>query len=168
MKTSCRRLAAAALATFLLALAGPAVLAQESGPRIEHPWARATPGQSKTGAAYVTIAAGSVADKLIAVSTPVAGKTELHTASNDNGVMKMRPVDAIALPAGQTVELKPGGFHMMMLDLKQPLKEGERFPLTLVFEKAGKREVEVEVEKVGAAGPMGGMKMDGMPAPKKP
>jgi len=139
---------------FILAIAlGPAAPA-ETGPatiEIVHAWARATAASAKTGAAYFTITnKGAAADKLIAAASPVAAKAELHTTIMDNGVMKMRPVAAIDVEAGGQAELKPGGMHLMLLDLKAPLKEGQTFPVTLTFEKAGKVDVTVTVEKAGA------------------
>lgn len=147
-----RMLSLAGLVVFGLAAMA---LAQTATIQIDHPWARATTGQ--TGAIYMTIKnAGSADDRLVSAATPVAGEVQLHIEINDNGVMKMRPVPAIDVkPKGQTT-LKPGGLHVMLIGLKQPLKQGESFPLTLSFEKAGKLEVSVVVEKAGA---MGGMKM---------
>jgi periplasmic copper chaperone A len=141
---------AASLAASFGVLAQDAFAQDGGGPKVEHPWARATPGQSKTGAAYLTIEGGTAPDKLVGVSTPAAGKAEIHTQMNESGVMKMHGVDGVAVPAGRKVELKPGSYHVMLMDLKHPLKEGESFPLTLTFEKAGKREVTVPVGKVGA------------------
>jgi copper(I)-binding protein len=122
---------------------------------VENAWARATPGTIKTGGAYMTLVDhGTSADRLIGVATPVAGKAELHVMSEDNGIMKMRPVDAVPVEPGKPTELKPGGYHVMLIDLKQPLKEGDSFPMTLTFEKAGTIQVTVKVEKPGAMGPM--------------
>jgi periplasmic copper chaperone A len=153
-------------ATLLLAASMAASLAQSTAPSpsapiaVENPWARATPGNSKTGAAYMTVIdRGSAPDRLVGVSSPVAARAQLHTASNENGVMKMRQVDGIPLEPGKPIELKPGGYHVMLVDLKQPLKEGDRFPLTLTFEKAGSVAVTVTVQKAGAGAPMPGMKM---------
>jgi copper(I)-binding protein len=161
-----RRLIALA---FCLAFAVPGVAQTGSGqtkpgPTIEiaHPFARATAVTAKTGAAYFTIVnAGASDDRLIAASSPIAEKSELHATIDDNGVMKMRPLVAIAVKAGERVELKPGGMHLMLTGLKAPLKVGQSFPLTLTFEKAGPVTVTVGVEKVGAASghDMPGMKM---------
>jgi copper(I)-binding protein len=120
---------------------------------IMQPWARATAGEAKTGAVYLRIGnGGSQDDRLVAASTPAAAKSELHTHIMDNGVAKMRQVKAINVTAHATVELKPGGLHVMLIDLKQPLREHDSIPLTLTFERAGSVEVEVKVEKAGAAG----------------
>lgn len=141
-------------------LAASAAIAQQgsqsSGVTVTKPWARATPGGAKVGAAYLQLsAAPSGPDKLVAARSPVAGNVELHTHSQVDGVMKMRRVDDIAVAPGKNVTLKPGGLHIMLMDLKQPLKEGETIDLTLVFEKAGEVAVKVPVLKVGSAGPDG-------------
>jgi copper(I)-binding protein len=130
-------------------------LAENASVQVEHPWARPSAGQ--TGAVYMTIAnKGPVDDRLVSAVTPVADQAQLHTEVNDKGIIKMRPVSAIDVkPGGQTM-LKPGGLHLMLIGLKQPLKVGESFPLTLTFEKAGTLDVTVTVEKAAA---MGGMKM---------
>ncbi len=120
---------------------------------VDNAWARATPGKSDIGAAYVTIHSPT-ADRLVAASTPVAKKAELHTMEMSGMVMKMRPISGIDIPAGQSVSLAPGGMHIMLMGLNQPLKTGQSFPLTLTFEKAGTRTVNVAVEKVGATAPM--------------
>lgn len=134
-----------------LAIAG-AALAQPTQLEINNAWARATPAKAETGAAYVTIQSPS-ADRLVSASSPVAKKAELHTMSMQGVVMKMRPIDGLDIPAGQPVTLKPGGEHIMLMGLNQPLREGQSFPLTLDFEKAGPRTVTVTVEKAGAKGP---------------
>lgn len=114
---------------------------------IGHPWARASIGQAKAGAAYVTLSnAGSETDRLIAAETPVAKKAEVHTHIMENGIMKMRPVEAAEVPPGAPVVFQPGGLHIMLMGLKAPLTVGDSFPLVLVFEKAGRIEVSVKVE----------------------
>ncbi|MBX9909126.1 MAG: copper chaperone PCu(A)C [Beijerinckiaceae bacterium] len=120
--------------------------------KIGHPWSRATPAGAKVGGGYLSIEnAGAEADRLVSVSAPVAGRVEVHEMAVTNGVMTMRPLDAgIVVPPGGKVELKPGGFHIMFMDLKQPLKQDERLKGTLTFEKAGAVEVEFKVEAVGA------------------
>ena len=121
---------------------------------IRAPWARATPGQAQNGAAYLTIVSPTT-DRLTGASSPVAKKAELHTMSMEGGVMRMRPLTAIDIPAGQTVTPRPGGTHIMLLGLTQPLREGQSFPLTLSFDHAGPRQVTVAIEKAGAMGPGG-------------
>lgn len=128
-----------------------AASAQTGQVEIKDAWARATPGGAETGAAYLTIVSPS-ADRLTGVATPAAKEAELHTMTMEGGVMKMRPLSGIDLPAGQPVALKPGGMHIMLLGLKQPLKEGASVPVTLTFQKAGTRQVEVPVQKLGAMG----------------
>lgn len=122
---------------------------------IGHPWSRATPGQAQTGAGYMTIKnTGSTDDRLIAAETAMAGKSELHLMQVTDGVMTMRQVDGgVVLPAGETVTLAPGGLHVMMMGLTGKLVEGETFPLTLTFEKAGTVTVEIKVEPIGYMGP---------------
>ena len=116
---------------------------------IDHPWARATAPQQQNGAAYFTVANEGAADRLLEAQSPVASRVELHTHDVDSaGVMRMRQVEAIDLPAGETTALRPGGLHVMLIGLEDRLVEGEALPLTLVFEKAGAVEVEVAVEAV--------------------
>jgi hypothetical protein len=146
-----------------LALGAGNAAAQTGQLAVDNAWARATPGKSTTGAAYLTIRSPT-ADRLVAASTPAANKAELHTMSMSGMVMKMRPLAGVDIPAGQPVTLAPGGMHIMLIGLKQPLKAGQSFPLTLSFDKAGTRTVEVAVEKVGAAGPAAASAMPAMPA----
>lgn len=130
--------------------------ATSNGVTVAHPWARATPGGSTTGVAYFEIkTAGGVTDRLVSAASPVAGRAELHTHIKDGEVMRMRRVDAIALKPGDSVVLGPQGDHLMLMDLKAPLKEGDLVKLTLTFEKAGPIEVEASVEPAGANGPHG-------------
>ncbi|MFZ5792403.1 MAG: copper chaperone PCu(A)C [Pseudomonadota bacterium] len=121
---------------------------------IDHPWARATVAAAKNGAVFLVIKnEGRTADRLIAASSPVAEKAELHEMAMDNDVMKMRMVEAVDLPAGQSVALEPGGFHVMLMGLKKPLEESRTFPVTLTFEKAGNVTVTAVVEAVDATEP---------------
>ncbi len=143
-----------------------AAVAQTGGVEVKDAWARATPGGAKNGAAYLTLVSPT-GDKLTGATSPVAKMTQLHEMANDGGVMKMREVSAIDLPAGEAVTLKPGGLHIMMMGLKHPLKPGQSVPLTLTFEKSGTREVAAAVAKVGAMGPeahSGVMNMEKKPA----
>ena len=122
---------------------------------LDHPWARATPGQAKNGAAFVVIHNhGKTADRLISASSGSATRIELHNHVNKDGVMQMRQVEAVEVPAGGMAELKPGSFHVMLMGLKAPLKEGDSFALTMTFERAGSTTVDVKVEGVGSMGPM--------------
>jgi periplasmic copper chaperone A len=131
---------------------------------ITQAWSRATPKGAKTGGAYLTIEnKGSAPDRLVGGSADAAGKVEIHEMTMTNGVMKMRPVEkGLEIDSGKTVKLSPGGYHMMLMDLKSPLKQGDKLPITLEFEKAGKVTVSFDVEGVGAKGPEGasGEKMD--------
>jgi periplasmic copper chaperone A len=119
---------------------------------IAHPWSRATPKGASVGGGYFSITNnGSVPDRLVGGSTPVAKKFELHQMSNENGIMKMRAVESgLEIKPGQTVTLKPSGYHIMLVGLDKPLKQGDRFPATLDFAKAGKVQVEFTVEGMGA------------------
>ena len=129
------------LAASLLTVAVTASLAQV---KVERAWARPTvPGQ-QGGCGFLSLTSVS-ADRLVSGSTPLAERFELHTMSMKGDVMEMRQVDAIELPVGKTVELKPGGLHVMFIGLKQPLALGSKVPVTLKFEKAGEIKVEFNV-----------------------
>jgi copper(I)-binding protein len=126
------------------------------GVTVAHPWARATPGGAKIGGAYLEIkAAAGKGDRLIGARSPVAGGAEIHSHITEGGIARMRRVDAVVIPPGQSLVLGPGGYHVMLVDLNQPLKEGDLIKLTLVFEKAGEIEVDATVEPIGATGPHG-------------
>ncbi|MCQ4347215.1 copper chaperone PCu(A)C [Pseudomonas stutzeri] len=126
---------------------------------IDQPWSRELPPNAPAGAAYFTLHNQGDADRLVAASTPRAGHSELHAHLHQDGLMKMVQIPAVEIPAKGAVAFQPGGNHVMLFGLAQPLKAGERFPLTLEFEKAGKVEVQVEVRS--ADGHMGhGMPMD--------
>ena len=115
-----------------------------TGPSIHAPWARATRG--KTGVVYFSLAGeGKRGDRLVAAASEVAGRAEIHTHIEDNGVVRMRKVAGVDVPAGGTVEFRPGGYHVMLMGLRNPLEKGDRFDLDLHFEKAGKRTVRVVV-----------------------
>jgi periplasmic copper chaperone A len=147
-----------------LVIAAPAVAQSPQGAiHVEGAWARSTPPGAKTAAAYMTVVnTGHDADRLVAASTPVAGEADVHRTSEENGVMKMRPAGPVELKPGASLKLAPGGYHVMMMDLKQPLTDGKDFPLTLVFEKAGKIQVNVHVQRTPPAGSAGGQSMGGM------
>jgi copper(I)-binding protein len=120
---------------------------------ILQPWTRAA-GANGNGAAYLRLRnAGAQADRLLSASTPAARVVELHTMERDGNVMRMRPVPDIALPPGQTVELRPGGLHIMLIGLTAPLVQGGRVPLTLRFERAGEMRVELDIQAAGARAP---------------
>jgi copper(I)-binding protein len=122
---------------------------------IGNPWTRATPKGSAVAGAYMTISnKGTEADRLLGGSSPVAGQFEVHSMTMEQGVAKMRPVvGGLDVKPGETLELKPGGFHVMLTGLKQPLEKGQRIKGTLEFEKAGKIEIEYSVEALGASAP---------------
>ena len=122
---------------------------------ITQAWSRATPGGAKVGGGYLTIEnKGSTPDRLIGGSADVADKVEVHEMAMNNGVMTMRPLDkGLVIEPGKTVKLAPGGYHLMLLDLKSPLKQGDKLPVTLEFEKAGKVSLSLDVQGIGAQGP---------------
>jgi copper(I)-binding protein len=119
--------------------------------KIEEPWARATAPGAKVGAGYMKISS-PVDDRLVGASSPAAQRVELHVTVKEGDVMRMREVKAYDIPAKGGFELKPGGAHLMLVDLKAPLKEGTRVPMTLRFEKAGEVKVELQVRALGATG----------------
>jgi copper(I)-binding protein len=122
--------------------------------RVEHPWARATIGQAKTGAAYMTfVNTGGAPDRLLGATSPAAERAEAHAHTMEGNVMKMHPVQAIEVAPGSPTVLKPGGLHIMLFGLKAPLKAGETFPVTLSFERAGPLTVDVLVEQPAAPPP---------------
>ncbi|WP_051661031.1 copper chaperone PCu(A)C [Bosea sp. 117] len=128
---------------------------------IAHPWARMTPAGAKVGGGYLTVAnAGDAPDRLVGVTAEVADHVEIHEMSVKDGVMTMRMLpDGVEVPAKGEVKFAPGGYHLMLMGLKQPLKQGERVKGTLTFTKAGTVAVEFAVEGMG--GPSGS---SGMPA----
>ena len=140
------------LILLLLFVSAPA-LAQV---QIEKPRSRATaPGASVAGGYMLIRNQGAAGDRLVAASSPVAGKVELHVQVNDNGVMKMREVTGYDVPARGSFELKPGGAHLMFIGIKRPFKEGEKLPVKLKFEKAGEVNAEFQVGGMGgSAAPM--------------
>jgi periplasmic copper chaperone A len=123
---------------------------------ITQPWSRATPAGAKVAGGYLTIEnKGSAPDRLVSGTGDVAGRVEIHEMAMNNGVMTMRPLDkGLTIEPGKTVKLAPGGYHVMLMDLKNPLKQGEKVPLTLEFEKAGKVTLSLDVQGVGAQAPM--------------
>lgn len=137
----------------------PAATSNKAGDiAIEQPFARATP--AKVGGVFLVLKnGGGTADKLVKAASPVAENVELHTHIKDGDAMRMRAVENIPVPANGQTALEPGGYHIMLIGLKQPLKEGDSFPLTLTFEKAGSVTLTVPVQRAGASGaPSGGHK----------
>jgi copper(I)-binding protein len=123
--------------------------------RIVHPWVRATPTGAQVAGGFVTIInAGSAPDRLLGGTIAKGARTEVHATSIEDGIARMRPVEGgLEIKPGATVELKPGGLHLMFVDLKEPLKEGQTVRGTLTFEKAGSVEVEYTVRGMGGAAP---------------
>jgi len=116
---------------------------------IDHPWSRATVPVVPTGVAYFVLRnTGQSADRLLSVSTPVAGKAELHAHVQDGDMVRMQRVAAVDLAPASTTALEPGGLHVMLMQLKQPLVKGKAFPLTLTFEHAGAVTVDVDVQGI--------------------
>lgn len=154
-----KRIFFTAMCMALLALPAQAADVTAGTLKISAPWARATPKGASVGGGYMTITnTGKAADRLTGGSTTVSSKFELHEMSMDNGVMKMRPLaSGLEIKPGQTVELKPGGHHIMLVGMKEQLKAGDHFKATLVFAKAGKVDVDFIVEGLGAT--HGGMDM---------
>jgi copper(I)-binding protein len=136
-----------------VALIAASVLpATAGGTTVEKAWARATPAGVTIGALYGEIR-GETADRLISVSTPAAGKVEVHSSFEENGIMKMRRVEALDIPAGEVRKLAPGGLHIMLFDIKAPLVAGATLPVTFTFEQAGAVTVEATVAPLGASAP---------------
>lgn len=151
-----------ALATVLLDPAVASARAFKSGDlSIEQPWIRATPGGARVAGGYMTLVnKGQAPDRLTGGSLEPAAKFELHEMSMDAGVMKMRPIGPLEIPAGGSVTLQPSAKHIMFTGLKRGLKAGERIEGTLVFDHAGTVPVEFTVEAVGAKGPGSGVPAD--------
>jgi copper(I)-binding protein len=140
-----------------LALSLPAVAADYDvgSIHISTPWARATPNGAAAGAAYMTVTnKGTVSDRLNCVSDDASAQCQIHSMTMENGVMKMRPVEGgLEIKPGETVTLAPGGFHMMLLDLKAPLEQGKTLKATLKFDHAGTVDVEYPIAAIGAPAP---------------
>ena len=169
MTSTLRTLAYAVLFAALFAMPARAEEVNAGDLVITQAWSRATPGGAKIAGAYLTIEnRGSTADRLIGGSGNVAARVEVHEMAMKNGVMTMRSLDkGLAIEPGKTVKLAPGGYHLMLFDLKNPLKQGDKVPLTLEFEKAGNVNLSFEVQGVGAQGPAGADNSDGQMHMKK-
>jgi copper(I)-binding protein len=171
-----RAIACAAMFSYFVALPARAQEVKAGDLVITQTWSRATPGGAKIGGAFLTIEnKGAVADRLIGGTGDVSPRVEVHEMAMSNGVMTMRPLDkGLVIEPGKTVKLAPGGYHLMMFDLKEPLKQGDKVPITLEFERAGKVKLSFDVQGVGAAGPAaagnsgGGMDMKNMDMKKMP
>ena len=148
------RLTCAIAVATALALAGTAAAHDYALQRLrlDHPFARATPPGARSGGVYMTIDnRGTTPDRLVRVASPAATSVELHSMAMDGNVMRMRAVDGIDIPAGGKVTLGTSGYHVMLVGLARPLTTGDKFPLTLTFEKAGSVDVSVLVEPLTAA-----------------
>src|SRR3954463_8295570 len=155
MNTFSRTFTFAALTASLFAVSARAEDVKAGDLVISQAWSRATPGGAKIAGGYLTIEnKGTAADRLIGGSGDIAGKVEVHEMAMNNGVMTMRALDkGLPIEPGKTVKLAPGGYHLMLMDLKNPLKQGDKVPLELQFENAGKVTVSLDVQGVGAQAP---------------
>jgi copper(I)-binding protein len=148
-----RWLIAAAIATFAL----PAFAHDYKVGSLEigNPWTRATPPSAQSGGGFLTITnKGTTPDRLVAVRSTASNKAEIHEMRMDGNVMRMRELEkGLEIPPGATVELKPGSYHLMFMELKAPFAKDAKIPATLVFEKAGSVDVELSVAAMGAASP---------------
>jgi periplasmic copper chaperone A len=148
------RIVGAALAATFALTAHAGEVTRAGSLEIDTPWARASVGTARPSAAYVTIRnTGDRPERLIEVTTSVAGHAETHAMVHEDGVIKMRPAGPVEIPAGGEVQLAPGGLHIMLMHLNAPLEEGGTLPLTLVFETAGEVTVEAQIASIGADAP---------------
>ncbi len=156
MTTMLQRLAVATMLA-IPAITLPASAQQAGDLKIEKAWSRATPGNSKIGAGYFTVTnTGSAPDTLVSARTGASDHVEIHEMAMKDGVMTMRPIaKGVAIAPGKSVSFAPGGFHLMLMGLKAPLKQGDKVPLTLTFAKAGKVDVTLDVQGIGAQAPDG-------------
>lgn len=148
-----RRLAGAAFALLLAAAATAA--APEAQVVVENPWSRATPPGTPVGVGYLTLRnPGAAPRRLVGAESPAAGRVEIHeTRRTADGLSQMRPVEAVAIAAGATVRLEPGGLHLMLVELKSPLVAGTRVPVTLRFDAGAPVQVQLAVQPLTATGP---------------
>jgi len=144
----------AALALLVVSLQTLAHNYEKGDIQVRHPWSRATPPGAKVGVAYMEIRnRGSQPDRLLSATSGVAQRVEMHVTQREGEVMKMRQLQAFEIPARERYALRPGGSHLMLVDLKQPLEKGERFAMRLRFERAGELEIELEVQELGSRHP---------------
>ena len=143
----------------LLALAFTATTDAQSsgGMTVSSVWTRATPSATANAAVYLTVTTNSTPDTLTAAITPVAAKAQLHESKTENGIMQMRSVDSLQVDKDHPIKLAPGGYHLMLTGMRQQLKAGDTFPLTLTFTQAGAVQTTVKVEQPGAKSDMPGM-----------
>lgn len=138
-----------AAVTTVLACALLAACGQSEPVSVHDPWANATPVGASVAAVYMDLTVAD-ADTLVSASTTVADHIEMHSSSEENGMMKMRPLASVELKAGQSFSFEQGGAHLMLIDLRQPLVAGMRFPMTLEFQRAGAVTVQVQVVELGS------------------
>jgi copper(I)-binding protein len=146
------------MVTFALLWIGPAASAHDyklGDIAIGHPWARATAATAPSGGGFLTLTnTGTTPDRLIAVRSSASERAQIHEMKMEGNVMRMREVEkGLEIPAGATVTLAPGSYHLMLMGLKAPFAKDTRVPITLVFEKAGSIDVELAVEAMGAMHP---------------
>lgn len=139
-----------------LALGAPMAFAHDAkigAITIQHPYAPAMPAAARNGIVYTTIVNRGESDRILAASTPASEKVELHTTVRDGNAMRMRAVEAIPIAMGGTLALQPGQrFHLMLINLAKPLREGDSFPMRLTFEKAGAIDLTIQVERLKSGG----------------
>jgi copper(I)-binding protein len=155
MSKAAFRLTLGALLPVVLTVAAHAGEVARLGPiEIDTPWARATIGTARPGAAYVTFRnTGDQLEKLVGISTPAAAHPEVHEMTQEGDVMKMRPAGPLEIPPGEEVHLEPRGMHMMLMQLRQPLEEGESIPITFTFREAGEITVSAPIASLTARTP---------------
>ena len=153
--TVCTLLAAPALLAQLAAVPADAADYDVGSMHLSEAWARATPKGAATGAGYMTITnKGTAPDRLSCVSDDASAQCQIHSMTMEGGVMKMRPVEGgLEIKPGETVTLKPGGYHVMFVDLKHPLEQGQAVKATLKFDHAGMVDVEYPIAAIGAPAP---------------
>jgi len=138
----------------LQALAAWAHTHEKGDIQVRHPWSRATPPGAKVAVGYMEIRnTGTQHDRLLSASTAVAKRVELHVTQREGEVTRMRPAQSFEIPARERFALRPGGPHLMLVDIARPLAKGERFTMTLRFERAGELEIELEVQELGSRHP---------------
>jgi copper(I)-binding protein len=157
LRSTAHAIVGAAWLSALLVTSGHAQEVKAGDLVITQAWSRATPSGAKIAGGYLTIEnKGTAPDRLVSGSGDIAGRVEVHEMAMNNGVMTMRPLDkGLIIDPGKTVKLAPGGYHLMIMDLKSPFKQGDKVPVTLEFEKAGKVAVSLDVQGVGAQAPAG-------------
>ena len=147
--------AVAVLAMIPVSATATATESDHAAPTVSQAWARATPPKIKIGAAYVKIEGGHHGDRLVGASSKIADRVEIHAHAMDGGKMSMTKIDDLDIPAGGTVKFEPGGYHLMLIDLRQQLKEGEQLKLVLEFANAGKVDVVARIVPAWSLGPDG-------------